>query len=590
MADKNKIKQTNAVTLKRILKFSKPHLVYLVLAAVFSVINVALTLYIPILIGSAIDCAIEAGNVNLQAMLPILIKLGILAAIGALASWLMNLCTNKITYLTVMDIRRQTFDKLQNVPLSYIDSHPHGDIISRMITDTDQISDGLLMGFTQLFTGIVTILGTLGFMLSINPLITLIVVLITPLSFFVASFVAKHSFEMFRKQSEARGKMTSLTEEMIGNQHLVKSFSYENEAEEQFDVINKDLQEYSVKAIFFSSITNPSTRFVNGLIYAGVGVFGAISALSGRISVGQLSCFLTYANQYTKPFNEISGVITELQSALASAKRVFEVIDAEAEIPDNENALVLTSDNVDGSIDINDVSFCYNPERPLIEGLNLKVTQGQRIAIVGPTGCGKTTLINLLMRFYDVNKGEIIVSGTPVKEITRNSLRGSYGMVLQETWLKSGTVFENIAYGKPDATEEEVIEAAKAAHAHGFIKRLPQGYNTKISDDETNISQGQKQLLCIARVMLCLPPMLILDEATSSIDTMTEIRIQKAFAKMMKGRTSFIVAHRLSTIKEADCILVMEAGHIIEMGNHEELIEKGGFYAKLYNSQFKNTV
>lgn len=590
MADKNKIKQTNAVTLKRILKFSKPHLVYLVLAAVFSVINVALTLYIPILIGSAIDCAIEAGNVNLQAMLPILIKLGISAAIGALASWLMNLCTNKITYLTVMDIRRQTFDKLQNVPLSYIDSHPHGDIISRMITDTDQISDGLLMGFTQLFTGIVTILGTLGFMLSINPLITLIVVLITPLSFFVASFVAKHSFEMFRKQSEARGKMTSLTEEMIGNQHLVKSFSYENEAEEQFDVINKDLQEYSVKAIFFSSITNPSTRFVNGLIYAGVGVFGAISALSGRISVGQLSCFLTYANQYTKPFNEISGVITELQSALASAKRVFEVIDAEAETPDNENALVLTSDNVDGSIDINDVSFCYNPERPLIEGLNLKVTQGQRIAIVGPTGCGKTTLINLLMRFYDVNKGEIIVSGTPVKEITRNSLRGSYGMVLQETWLKSGTVFENIAYGKPDATEEEVIEAAKAAHAHGFIKRLPQGYNTKISDDETNISQGQKQLLCIARVMLCLPPMLILDEATSSIDTMTEIRIQKAFAKMMKGRTSFIVAHRLSTIKEADCILVMEAGHIIEMGNHEELIEKGGFYAKLYNSQFKNTV
>lgn len=590
MADKNKIKQTNAVTLKRILKFSKPHLVYLVLAAVFSVINVALTLYIPILIGSAIDCAIEAGNVNLQAMLPILIKLGISAAIGALASWLMNLCTNKITYLTVMDIRRQTFEKLQNVPLSYIDSHPHGDIISRMITDTDQISDGLLMGFTQLFTGIVTILGTLGFMLSINPLITLIVVLITPLSFFVASFVAKHSFEMFRKQSEARGKMTSLTEEMIGNQHLVKSFSYENEAEEQFDVINKDLQEYSVKAIFFSSITNPSTRFVNGLIYAGVGVFGAISALSGRISVGQLSCFLTYANQYTKPFNEISGVITELQSALASAKRVFEVIDAEAETPDNENALVLTSDNVDGSIDINDVSFCYNPDRPLIEGLNLKVRQGQRIAIVGPTGCGKTTLINLLMRFYDVNKGEIIVSGTPIKEITRNSLRGSYGMVLQETWLKSGTVFENIAYGKPDATEEEVIEAAKAAHAHGFIKRLPEGYNTKISDDETNISQGQKQLLCIARVMLCLPPMLILDEATSSIDTMTEIRIQKAFAKMMKGRTSFIVAHRLSTIKEADCILVMEAGHIIEMGNHEELIEKDGFYAKLYNSQFKNTV
>lgn len=589
MADKNKIKENNMGTLKRILKFSKPHLVYLVLAAIFSVINVALSLYIPILTGSAIDCAIEAGNVDLQAMLPILVRLGISAAVGALASWLMNLCTNKITYLTVMDIRRQTFDKLQTVPLSYIDSHPHGDIISRMITDTDQISDGLLMGFTQLFTGVVTILGTLGFMLSINPLITLIVVLITPLSFFVASFVAKHSFQMFRKQSETRGKMTSLTEEMIGNQHLVKSFAYEDEAERQFEAINKDLQECSVKAIFFSSITNPSTRFVNGLIYAGVGVFGAISALSGNISVGQLSCFLTYANQYTKPFNEISGVITELQSALASAKRVFEVIDAEAEEPDSENALVLTSENVDGSIDINDVSFCYNPERPLIEGLNLKVSQGQRIAIVGPTGCGKTTLINLLMRFYDVNKGEIIVSGTPIKEITRNSLRGSYGMVLQETWLKSGTVFENIAYGRPDATEEEVIEAAKAAHAHGFIKRLPQGYNTKISDDETNISQGQKQLLCIARVMLCLPPMLILDEATSSIDTMTEIRIQKAFAKMMRGRTSFIVAHRLSTIKEADCILVMEAGHIIEMGNHEELIAKGGFYAKLYNSQF-NTI
>lgn len=585
-----KKKKNNSVILKRILKFSKPHLGYLVFAAICSVINVALTLYIPILIGEAVDCAIEVGHVDFQAMVPILIKLAVSAAIGAFASWLMNLCTNKITYLTVRDIRRSAFDKLQIVPLSYIDSHPHGDIISRMITDTDQISDGLLMGFTQLFTGVVTILGTLGFMLSINPLITLIVVLITPLSFFVASFVAKHSFDMFRKQSEARGKMTSLTEEMIGSQHLVKAFSYEERAEEQFEAINKDLQEFSVKAIFFSSITNPSTRFVNGLIYAGVGVFGAISALSGKISVGQLSCFLTYANQYTKPFNEISGVVTELQSALASAKRVFEVIDAEAEIPDSANALVLTPENVDGSIDINNVSFCYNPGRPLIEGLNLKVKRGQRIAIVGPTGCGKTTLINLLMRFYDVNGGEIKVSGTPVKEITRDSLRGSYGMVLQETWLKSGTVFENIAYGNPNATEDDIIAAAKAAHAHSFIQRLPDGYNTKISDDETNISQGQKQLLCIARVMLCLPPMLILDEATSSIDTMTEIRIQKAFAKMMKGRTSFIVAHRLSTIKEADCILVMESGHIIEMGNHEELIEKGGFYANLYNSQFKNTV
>ncbi len=577
--------------LKRILVFTKPHLYYLVLAAFFSAINVALTLYIPILIGDAIDCAVEAGGVDFNAMLPILIKLIISAAAGAGANWLMNLCTNKITYLTVRDIRRTAFGKLLTVPLSYIDSHPHGDLISRMITDTDQISDGLLMGFTQLFTGIITILGTLCFMLSINVWITLIVVLITPLSFFVASFVAKHSFDMFRKQSETRGKMTSLVEEMIGGQHLVKAFSHENEAEAEFGEINEDLRRYSIKAIFFSSLTNPSTRFVNGLIYAGVGVFGAINVLSpaGAITVGQLSCFLTYANQYTKPFNEISGVITELQSAIASAKRIFDVIDAEAEIPDAPNAVKLLPEDVDGSVDIKNVSFSYSPERPLIENLNLAVRKGQRIAIVGPTGCGKTTLINLLMRFYDVNFGEISVSGIPIRDITRNSLRGSYGMVLQETWLKNGTVFENIAYGMPDSTEEDVINAAKAAHAHSFIKRLPDGYNTRISDDETNISQGQKQLLCIARVMLCLPPMLILDEATSSIDTMTEIRIQKAFAKMMNGRTSFIVAHRLSTIKEADCILVMESGHIIEMGNHDELIEKGGFYASLYNSQFKAT-
>lgn len=584
---KNKIRDNNGEILKRILRFTKPHLALLIMAAFFSMVNVALTLYIPILIGDAVDCAVEAGKVDFEAMLPVLIGIAGAAAAGAGASWLMNLCTNRITYLTVRDIRRQAFRKLQNVPLSYIDSHPHGDLISRMITDTDQISDGLLMGFTQLFTGIVTILGTLGFMLSINPLITLIVVLITPLSLFVASFVAKHSFDMFRKQSEARGKMTSLTEEMISGQHIVKAFSHEETAEEDFDGINTELQNYSVRAIFFSSLTNPSTRFVNGLIYAGVGVFGAISALSGRISVGQLSCFLTYANQYTKPFNEISGVITELQSALASAKRVFEVIDAESEAPDSENARTLTSENVDGTVEIDDVSFSYNPERPLIEDLNLKVGKGQRIAIVGPTGCGKTTLINLLMRFYDVNGGEIRVSGTPVKKITRDSLRGSYGMVLQETWLKRGTVFENIAYGMPDAAEEEVVTAAKAAHAHSFIQRLPEGYNTMISDDETNISQGQKQLLCIARVMLCLPPMLILDEATSSIDTMTEMRIQRAFAKMMKGRTSFIVAHRLSTIKESDCILVMDSGHIVEMGSHEELIAKGGFYAGLYNSQFQ---
>ncbi len=588
---KDRKKNYSKDILKRILVFTKPHLYYLVLAAFFSIINVALTLYIPILIGDAIDCAVEAGGVDFNAMIPILIKLIISAAAGAGASWLMNLCTNKITYLTVRDIRRTAFGKLLTVPLSYIDSHPHGDLISRMITDTDQISDGLLMGFTQLFTGVITILGTLCFMLSINVWITLIVVLITPLSFFVASFVAKHSFDMFRKQSETRGKMTSLVEEMIGGQHLVKAFSHEKEAEAEFAAINEDLRKYSIKAIFFSSLTNPSTRFVNGLIYAGVGVFGAINVLSptGAITVGQLSCFLTYANQYTKPFNEISGVITELQSAIASAKRIFDVIDAEAEIPDAPNAVKLLPENVDGSIDIKNVSFSYSPERPLIENLNLAVRKGQRIAIVGPTGCGKTTLINLLMRFYDVNSGEISVSGVPIREITRNSLRGSYGMVLQETWLKNGTVFENIAYGMPDSTEEDVINAAKAAHAHSFIKRLPDGYNTRISDDETNISQGQKQLLCIARVMLCLPPMLILDEATSSIDTMTEIRIQKAFAKMMNGRTSFIVAHRLSTIKEADCILVMESGHIIEMGNHDELIEKGGFYANLYNSQFKAT-
>lgn len=581
--------QKSSEILKRILKFTKPHIHYFVLAGLFSIINVALTLYIPILIGNGVDCCLEAGRVDFEALLPIIIKIGIAAGIGAAASWLMNLCTNKITYLAVRDIRRSAFEKLQRVPLSYIDSHPHGDLISRMITDTDQISDGLLMGFTQLFTGVVTILGTLGFMLSINPWITLIVVLITPVSFFVASFVARHSFDMFQKQSETRGKMTSLVEEMIGGQHLVKSFSHEEEAEAEFDIINKDLQKYSVKAIFFSSLTNPSTRFVNGLIYAGVGVFGALNALSGGISVGQLSCFLTYANQYTKPFNEISGVITELQSAIACAKRVFEVIDETAEAPDGEDAVVLTPESVDGTVAIDNVSFSYSPDRPLIEDLSLNVRQGQRIAIVGPTGCGKTTLINLLMRFYDVNGGEIRVSGIPVKDVTRDSLRTSYGMVLQETWLKSGTVFENIAYGKPGASEEEVIAAAKAAHAHSFIKRLPEGYNTKISDDETNISQGQKQLLCIARVMLCLPPMLILDEATSSIDTMTEMRIQKAFAKMMTGRTSFIVAHRLSTIKEADCILVMESGHVVEMGNHDELIRKNGFYAKLYNSQFVNS-
>ena len=573
--------------LKRILRFTGPYLRYLIFAAVFSAVNVALTLYIPILIGNAIDCAVEAGKVDFEAILPVLIQLAAAATAGAGASWLMSLCTNKLTYLTVRDIRRQVFGKLQRVPLSYIDSKPHGDLISRMIADTDQISDGLLMGFTQLFTGIVTILGTLGFMLSINLWITLIVVVITPLSFFVASFVAKHSFQMFRLQTETRGKMTALTGEMLGGQHLVKAFCHEQEAEAEFDRINSDLQGYSVKAVFFSSLTNPSTRFVNGLIYAGVGVFGALSALSGNISIGQLSCFLTYANQYTKPFNEISGVITELQSALACAKRVFEVIDAEAESAEPENAVILTPEKVDGSVRLDNISFSYVPEKPLIEGLSLDVQRGSHIAIVGPTGCGKTTLINLLMRFYDVRGGEIRVSGIPVKDITRDSLRGAYGMVLQETWLKNGTVFENIAYGKPDASREEVVSAAKAAHAHSFIERLPNGYDTRISDDETNISQGQKQLLCIARVMLCLPPMLILDEATSSIDTMTESRIQRAFDEMTEGRTSFILAHRLSTIRKADCILVMDSGHIVEMGRHEELMEKGGFYARLYNSQFE---
>ena len=571
-------------TMKRILRFSKPYIAYFVFAMIFAAISVGLTLYAPILIGNGIDLIIDINNVDFDGLVPILIKLAIVVGITALAQWLMNLCTNKIAYNTVKDIRTQAFDKLQQVPLSYIDRASQGDIISRMITDVDQISDGLLMGFTQLFSGVITIIGTLGFMLSINAPITLIVVLITPLSFFVASFIAKRSFKMFKLQSEARGKMTGMIEELIGNQKLVKTFAYEQRAEDDFEVINHELRDYGVKAILFSSLTNPSTRFVNSLVYAGVGIFGAINALNGEISVGQLTCFLSYANQYTKPFNEISGVIAELQSAIASAKRVFEIIDAQPEQPDSPDAIAL--EHADGRVELSNVSFSYRPEVPLIENLNLSVKQGQRIAIVGPTGCGKTTIINLLMRFYDVNDGEISVSGHPIKNLTRNSLRGMYGMVLQETWLKTGTIFENIAYGKPDATMEEVEAAAKAAHAHSFIKRLPDGYNSLISDDETNISQGQKQLLCIARVMLCLPPMLILDEATSSIDTLTEIRIQKAFHKMMNGRTSFIVAHRLSTIKEADCILVMDRGRIIEQGTHQQLLEKGGFYADLYNSQF----
>ena len=573
----------NKGILKRILSFTKPYFHYLALALVFAAISVALTLYAPILIGNAVDLILGAGNVDFNGILPILTKLAVVVALTAAAQWLMSLCTNKITFKTVRDIRVKAFQSVQNAPLSRLDTKPQGEIISRIVSDADQISDGLLMGFAQLFSGAATIIGTLGFMLSINLWITLIVVLITPVSFFVAGFIAKRTFKMFRMQSEARGRLTALTEEMISNQKLIKAFSYEKEAEKRFKEVNIELQKSSLKAIFYSSLTNPSTRFVNGLVYAGVGVFGAMSAVSGTISVGQLSCFLSYANQYTKPFNEISGVITELQSAFASAKRIFAIIDEPPE-PTDSGAQQLSE--VNGCVDIENVSFSYKPETELISNFSLSVKKGQRVAIVGPTGCGKTTLMNLLMRFYDVNSGEILVSGKPIKTLTRQSLRSAYGMVLQETWLKSATIAENIAYGRPQATREEVINAAKAAYAHGFIMRLKNGYDSRISDDDTNISQGQKQLLCIARVMLSLPPMLILDEATSSIDTLTEIRVQKAFSEMMRSRTSFVVAHRLSTIKEADCILVMNAGRIVEQGTHEQLLEGGGYYAKLYNSQF----
>ena len=566
-----------------LLKYIRPYWWLLAVSLVLAVISVALTLYAPILMGYGIDKIIAERQVDFDGIVPILVKLGIIVAITAISQWLMNLCTNKISYYAVRDIRTEAFAKLQKLPLKYIDGHPHGDIISRIITDIEQISDGLLMGFTQLFTGLVTIFGTLGFMLSINVKIALIVVVITPLSLFVARFIAKNTFELFKKQSEARGEMTSLVEEMVGNQKVVKAFSYEDEAEKRFEQSNLKLQKVGVKAIFFSSLTNPCTRFVNSVVYSAVAIIGAFS-VGGAFTVGQLNCFLTYANQYTKPFNEISGVITELQSAFASARRVFEIIDEPVEIADSPDAVVMTE--VDGTLEAKDVSFSYNPEIPLIENLNLSVKSGQRIAIVGPTGCGKTTIINLLMRFYDVNSGEIHMSGVPIKDCTRDSMRSMYGMVLQETWLKTGTIRENIAYGKPDATLEQVIAAAKSAHCHGFIKRLPQGYDTVISDDGGSISQGQKQLLCIARVMLSLPPMLILDEATSSIDTRTEIIIQRTFNEMMQGRTSFIIAHRLSTIKNADCILVMDAGHIIEQGTHQELMGKNGFYARLYNSQF----
>ncbi len=571
-------------TLKRVLSYISQYKWGVAASIVLAAITVATTLYAPILVGQGVDLIVGPGQVDFAGLLVILKKIGFVILITALSQWLMNHINNQITYRVVKDIRTKAFNHLEVLPLKYVDSHQYGDIISRIIADIDQFSEGLLMGFTQLFTGVLTILGTLGFMLSVNPLITLVVVLVTPVSLFVAAFIAKKTFTMFRLQSETRGEMTSLVDEMLGNQKIVQAFGHEQEAQKEFEEINERLRACSLKAIFFSSITNPATRFVNGLVYASVGIVGAFAAVRGMLSVGQLSCFLSYANQYTKPFNEISGVVTELQNALASASRVFELIDEKTIIEDAEDAVDLKE--VDGSVKLDQVYFSYSPEVSLIEDLNLEVKPGQRIAIVGPTGCGKTTVINLLMRFYDVDSGSIKVTGYDIRHLTRKSLRTNYGMVLQETWLKSGTIRENIAYGKPEASEEEIIRAAKEAHAHSFIKRMPNGYDTVISEDGGNLSQGQKQLLCIARVMLCLPPMLILDEATSSIDTRTEVMIQQAFAKMMKGRTSFIVAHRLSTIREADMILVMKDGHIIEQGTHETLLEKKGFYAELYNSQF----
>ena len=576
----------NKKTINRVLQLIRPYTYLVVSILVLAAVTVAATLYSPILIGKGVDCMIEKGPVSFPDLKLVLLQLAVVTAISAISQWVMSLLTNKMTYKIVDDIRRRVFAHMEILPLRYMDAHQPGDAISRISTDVDQFSDGLLMGFTQLFSGVMTILGTLGFMISIDGRITLIVVLITPLSFFVANFIAKRTFTMFRLQSETRAEMTSLVEEMVGNQKVVKAFAYEKEAEEQFDDINQRLQSCSLKATFFSSITNPSTRFVNGLVYTGVGIFGAFSAIQGRITVGQLSSFLNYANQYTKPFNEISGVVTELQNALACAGRIFHFLDEEP-VPENA-ADAKTLNQVEGRGRFEDGSFSYTSEVPLIEHMNLEVKPGQRVAIVGPTGCGKTTVINLLMRFYDVNKGKITLDGVPIQDLTWESLRSSYGMVLQETWLKTGTIRDNISYGKPDATREEVIEAAKQAHAHSFIKRLPKGYDTVMGEDGGSLSQGQKQLLCIARLMLLKPPVLILDEATSSIDTMTEIRIQKAFQKLMEGRTSFVVAHRLSTIKESDVILVMKDGHILETGKHEELLEKKGFYAQLYQSQFCN--
>ena len=574
-------------TLKKVLRYIRPYWFFVGLSILLAAATVAASLYIPILTGNAVDLIVGPGMVDYVCILSLLMQIGLIIGVAALSQWVMSLINNRITYRVVRDIRNEAFRKLQRLPLKYIDGRPTGEVVSRVIADVDQFADGLLMGFTQLFTGVITILGTLCFMLSVNVVITLVVVVITPVSLVVAAFIAKRTYDMFRLQSQVRGEQTGFVEEMVGSQKVVQAFGREKASLEQFDEINERLRQCSLRAIFFSSITNPSTRFVNSLVYTGVGIVGALSVVGGGLSVGQLSAFLSYANQYTKPFNEISGVVTELQNALACAGRVFELIEEPPQVPDAKDALELGE--ATGSVAVQDVAFSYHKGQSLIENFNLQVQPGQRVALVGPTGCGKTTVINLLMRFYDVDKGSIQVDGTDIRRITRHSLRKNYGMVLQETWLKRGTIRENIAYGRPDATLEEVVEAAKAAHAHSFIKRLPQGYDTVIGEDGGNISQGQKQLLCIARVMLCLPPMLILDEATSSIDTRTEIRIQKAFQKMMQGRTSFIVAHRLSTIRDADTILVMRDGHIIEQGNHESLLEKGGFYAELYNSQFDHS-
>ena len=584
MADtKNKLRSQSA-TMRRVLRYIRPYLPMLALSLVLALITVALTLYVPILVGRAVDCLLGVGAVDFDTLRTVLLTIGVCVLLTAAAQWVMNVINNRITYLTVQDIRRDAFAHIQSLPLSYLDAHPSGDTVSRMISDADTFADGLLMGFTQLFTGLVTILGTLVFMLTLSPRITLVVVLITPVSLLVANFIASRTYSMFRLQSQTRGEQTALIDEVIGEQKLVQAFGHEARSLEQFDEVNERLRACSLRAVFFSSLTNPCTRFVNSLVYAGVGLTGALSVVGGALTVGGLSSFLSYANQYTKPFNEISGVITELQNALACAGRIFELIDEPAQEPDAPDAKTLQ--NVCGEVDIEHVCFSYTPERRLIEDFTLHVRPGQRVAIVGPTGCGKTTMINLLMRFYDVKSGSIAVDGLETREVTRRSLRQNIGMVLQDTWLSSGTIRDNIAMGRPDATDEEIIAAAKASHAHSFIRRLPEGYNTVISETGGQLSQGQKQLLCIARVMLCLPPMLILDEATSSIDTRTELKVQDAFATMMKGRTSFIVAHRLSTIRSADVILVMREGHIVEQGTHKELLEKGGFYAKLYQSQF----